>query len=504
MARKVSKKKRDAAKRAASENKRQNSPPAPAQECAMDKDHQDAGCDEFNALALYEETKELTEYASQYFARADFRGISDELRIQGNEKYTSLHDGLAPTIYASRLQASVELYQKAVSTASTADQLASASKNLGFAHRKHASMERDFEPRMRNLCTAVRHLGNAFVFGAACKPAAWRVSVGEDAVGCIDALKDALGTCSIKQPLRWLEKMNAAVPDAWSTLKADKKPKIVLAMSGEELGAADHMLCKHLMEDASRPIEDAARFSRVARWCKGMSDAEVLRDDMLRNVCICSAIEEMKRADAFLDRALYSAEDIDMDAIFLAIDAYRNAILLTRGNDLKAECRAFSRLGRVYGKIMNDRQRAADCNKRCIVLASTIYPIPYGADWYREATAELQAEQKRTALEEEQKLAQERGPILETLKEELRALKKAHSEGAHKLVDLIYKEHPPKKEKAVKPDVNGENMKKGLQTAILHYHPDKNAESIFGKRWCYLCEEITKLLNDKYEHTKGC
>ena len=62
-------------------------------------------------------------------------------------------------------------------------------------------------------------------------------------------------------------------------------------MSGEELGAADHMLCKHLMEDASRPIEDAARFSRVARWYKGMSDAEVLRDDMLRNVCICSAIE---------------------------------------------------------------------------------------------------------------------------------------------------------------------------------------------------------------------
>ncbi len=41
-------------------------------------------------------------------------------------------------------------------------------------------------------------------------------------------------------------------------------------------------------------------------------------------------VQEMKRADAFLDRALYSAEDIDMDAIFLAIDAYRNAILLTR------------------------------------------------------------------------------------------------------------------------------------------------------------------------------
>ena len=32
-------------------------------------------------------------------------------------------------------------------------------------------------------------------------------------------------------------------------------------------------------------------------------------------------------------------------------------------------------------------------------------------------------------------------------------------------------EHRPKKANAVKPDVNGLNMKKGLQTAILHYHP---------------------------------
>jgi hypothetical protein len=40
------------------------------------------------------------------------QAASDELRAQGNEKYTSLHDGLAPLIYANRLQASIELYQR--------------------------------------------------------------------------------------------------------------------------------------------------------------------------------------------------------------------------------------------------------------------------------------------------------------------------------------------------------------------------------------------------------
>ncbi len=37
----------------------------------------------------------------------------------------------------------------------------------------------------------------------------------------------------------------------------------------------------------------------------------------------------MQRADVALERALYDTEDIDMDSVFLAIDAYRNSILLT-------------------------------------------------------------------------------------------------------------------------------------------------------------------------------
>ena len=32
---------------------------------------------------------------------------------------------------------------------------------------------------------------------------------------------------------------------------------------------------------------------------------------------------------------------------------------------------------------------------------------------------------------------------------------------------------------------------------------DKNSEATYGKRWCILCEEITKLLNEKYQYTKG-
>ena len=52
-------------------------------------------------------------------------------------------------------------------------------------------------------------------------------------------------------------------------------------------------------------------------------------------------LQERKRADALLERALYDTEDIDMDSVFLAFDAYRNSILLTRCGT----CRLLKNLG---------------------------------------------------------------------------------------------------------------------------------------------------------------
>ncbi|CAK0784067.1 hypothetical protein CVIRNUC_007270 [Coccomyxa viridis] len=131
---------------------------------------------------------------------------------------------------------------------------------------------------------------------------------------------------------------SAAVPDAWASLKADVTlfraddtvKEALLALSGEEVGAADHLLCKHLMEEAARPIEEALRFSRTAGCAKAYHEAAMLKDEVYLYICICTATQEMKRADTLLERALYNAEDIDMDSVFMAIDAYRNSILLTR------------------------------------------------------------------------------------------------------------------------------------------------------------------------------
>jgi len=63
------------------------------------------------------------------------------------------------------------------------------------------------------------------------------------------------------------------------------------ALGGEDVGAADHMLCKHLMQDAARPIEEALRFSRVAGHTKGHHEAAMLKDEAYLYTCICTATQ---------------------------------------------------------------------------------------------------------------------------------------------------------------------------------------------------------------------
>ena len=74
------------------------------------------------------------------------------------------------------------------------------------------------------------------------------------------------------------------------------------------------------------------------------------------------------------------------------------------------------------------------------------------------------------------------------------------------LLEFIYKTWPPKKkENKLNKDVKGDKKVKNakmLRQALLHYHPDKQTKEGEGLRWFIMCEEICKILNEKYEPLK--
>ena len=100
----------------------------------------------------------------------------------------------------------------------------------------------------------------------------------------------------------------------------------------------------------------------------------------------------------------------------------------------------------------------------------------------------------------------EREMYIKELEAELKDIKEANvGSGAKGLLRYIYKTYPPKNPEHKLHDINLDQrskMKKALLTAIQHYHPDKQDKEEYGRKWAVLCEEITKLLNARYEGYK--
>ena len=97
---------------------------------------------------------------------------------------------------------------------------------------------------------------------------------------------------------------------------------------------------------------------------------------------------------------------------------------------------------------------------------------------------------------------QEREVYIKELEAELKDLKEADVGSVAGLLRHIYNTYPPKNPEHKLDDKNLDQrakVKKAFLTAIQHYHPDKQDEEEHGKKWAVLCEEITKLLNGRYE-----
>jgi len=118
----------------------------------------------------------------------------------------------------------------------------------------------------------------------------------------------------------------------------------------------------------------------------------------------------------------------------------------------------------------------------------------------------MQRYQSEAVSNDEAIRQKEREKYLKELEVELKDLEAANvGEGATGLLRHVYKTYPPKNPEHKLDDKDLDQrtkMKKTLLTAIQHYHPDKQDTEKHGRKWAVLCEEITKLLNGRYESYK--
>jgi hypothetical protein len=80
----------------------------------------------------------------------------------------------------------------------------------------------------------------------------------------------------------------------------------------------------------------------------------MLEKDMLSSREIAEAMRDVEDGDRQVEEAVEGEEGLNMGRLWLALDCYKQALALGRGQDIEVMCIAFTKVANIYLKIMKD------------------------------------------------------------------------------------------------------------------------------------------------------
>jgi hypothetical protein len=235
-------------------------------------------------------------------------------------------------------------------------------------------------------------------------------------------------------------------------------------------------------------------------------ELEELYDDYLVQTCVVDGLHSKVIAQDLLKKCFDDDEILNMDLLFDVIDWYRDAIIKTRDNDVECEAEVSSDLGFIYDDVLKRKERAKQYYQNSWHLAESLKPKVFTRfKWFIKCSLAIQRYQKEVYDEERKTLDAERDKVMKDIKDDIEKIKKKESDhDPYKFLEFIYKDYRPKNPKHVLiKNLEASNIQKAVREAIIHYHPDKNSKDMFGSKWFFISEEITKILNIFYSHFKS-
>ena len=210
-----------------------------------------------------------------------------------------------------------------------------------------------------------------------------------------------------------------------------------------------------------------------------------------------------------------------LDLAFEALDLFTKAISLVRGKDCEIIAMAETEIGLLHYKFFKNTQRAKDHFKEAFDLCKVLQSNEnlYKNRWYTRLTKgmqRIQEEAKKAADAEREKL---RKPHYEKLQKNGtlgKIFRLEHGLTTQEMMEKALEEFPPKhikdwesKKDKISDCSTHQAKKKALLTIISLYHPDKvqGGKDRLDKdanieEYMVICEEITKILNGRYQNAK--
>ena len=254
------------------------------------------------------------------------------------------------------------------------------------------------------------------------------------------------------------------------------------------------------MADCHEPFEEVIKHGKDdIQICETVYDFQ--KRVYIPHLCIVESVSLRTQAEDIFYVHLSDQERINFDLMWDVVDMFKHCTLLVREQDIEQEAIGLSRLGKIFDIVLKLPDKAKGYYKRSFQLATALFPRKFNntKDWYKDCSQAVERYQKEAVQRDEINWQKIRQPFIEELKSELDALAKASKNGYVALLKYVYSTHPPKN-----PDhslIGDGKTKKSVKMALIHYHTDKLNKNEDTK-WYVLCEEISKLLSQKYEQLK--
>ncbi|XP_022109294.1 uncharacterized protein LOC110989308 [Acanthaster planci] len=461
------------------------------------------------------------------------KSMSTQFREKGNIMYQkALQDGIAPIIKRSRLDDALQLYTRAANLADGPAKQAdwsSATKNCGMATKRMARCSTDEAAALELFKESLKYMSQALLRGSDVHGGAWEEKLRKEMELSYYAVLEIIDSLSdVKERLRELYQVVGTLPAGLVQARAKHNiADILFKESIRLLEGGDYRECLKCLHDLHQPVEEA--LSLLRGWNLDQeaqdleSDLRVLKQDALYHISTAESVQARTCGEKILE-SLYQEENLNMTALWEAVDWFKEASLKAAELDLEQEAAALSFLGLINEKVLFSVTKAKGYYKRCLELVDAAQPKTFLTEkWYQQCVQGYQVIQNRERSRDEAAQQKIRRKFLDALKDELAALEKANT-SASSLLEHLYKHHSPPKtpkfsqkhlEELKKNEECPEKMdldvrkarKKLLLKACQDFHPDKiqekagECEEDKAKRKV-LMEEVTKMITKYYEHLK--
>ena len=236
---------------------------------------------------------------------------------------------------------------------------------------------------------------------------------------------------------------------------------------------------------------------------------EVLDNEWNTFLALGEGLQALYVGDGMLERALNEEEHINIDLVWDAYDKYKEAELLSRGEDVEILCMSLFNRAKIFRDVFKDKYNCKELLREANGLAQTLIPGPYHKrPWYIELTAMMQRIRDDEIRAENSKWENQRKPYLEKVQKDMKKIAKYERGELRKLCEFIFKNHPPKhisNFESKTPDfatLEAHSGRKPLQKMVTLYHPDRVDKEKYGFEYLVLCEEISKILTHRYNCMK--